>query len=82
MNNKQILKKLYIAQSKYESSVGYVEALIKDNIPFDFSVIFQDSDGWLLLNAGTNNLAPLDSCLIVIENNGTLTEEDFKQLAI
>ena len=78
MNNKQIMNKLSKAQSKYQSAVGDIEVELIDKILFDFTVIYQDSDGWCILNAYTADLAPVQSCLNIIKNKGFLSVEDFK----
>ena len=82
MNNKQILKKLHKTQCNYESSVTDVEKTIFGKVGFEFKIIYQDSDGWCLLNSETSDLAPFDSCLSIIEDVGFLSENSFKQLCI
>lgn len=78
MNNKQIMSKLIKAQGKYEGAVGDIEVELIDKILFDFTVIYQDSDGWCILNAYTADLAPVKSCLDIIKKKGVLSVEDFK----
>lgn len=78
MNNKQILKDLNKAQLEYMSIVGEIEGSLIDKINFDFTILYQDSDGWCVLNTYTADLAPISSCLKIIENKGVLSVEDFK----
>lgn len=72
----RLLKKLLIAQSKYEGVIGNVEYSISDKVEFDFSIFWQPSDGFVMLAFDRYN-APLDKLLRIIQQKGRLTEEDY-----
>lgn len=72
----RLLKKLLIAQSKYEGAIGNVESSISDKVEFDFSIFWQPSDGFVMLAFDRYN-APLDNLLRIIQQKGRLTEEDY-----
>lgn len=77
INPNKLILNLNKAHGKYLSAIGDVEELISDKVEFDFSILFQDSDGFVMLNPDGSYNAPLDKCLEIIKNKGVLTTEDY-----
>ena len=70
------------AESKYRNAVGEIEKQLIGKIKFEFSIQYQPSDGFCILDINHNFLAPIDDCLSIIKDKGILTYEDFKQWCI
>jgi len=77
---KSAFKKLNTAHSKYQSAIGSLEAEISTAFDFDFSIIYQNSDGFVIEHNSYN--APLSECLGIIIKKGILTEEEFFNISI
>lgn len=77
-----LLRKLMIAQRKYDSAIGNVEAILADKIEFDFSIIWQPSDGFVILDVDGHHNAPLARCLDVILLKGKLSLSDYMRETI
>ncbi len=73
---KRIMKKLKNAESRYSSVVGSVEAEIADKVDFDFNILYQESDGFVMLAFDARN-APIDNLLKIIKEKGKLTKDDY-----
>jgi len=76
---KRLMNKLRNAQSKYCGAIGSVEAEIADKVEFDFNILYQESDGWVMLaeiNDDSKN-AGLYFLLEIIKQKGVLTEDDY-----
>lgn len=73
-------KALHKAHGKYQSEIGNIEQKLTGYIDFDFGVLYQPSDGFVIYaevsKYGASN-APLDSCLKIIADKGKLTEQDY-----
>jgi len=82
MVTNRMMKKLESYKSKYDSVIGEVESSLSDKILFDFSVFYQPSDGFVVLNYDTSANAPLNSCLDWIRSNGELSESDHEGLSL
>ncbi len=78
---KRIINKLINAQSKYNSVIGAVEQEISDKVEFDFSIFWQPSDGFVIVDDGMGN-APISKCLEIINKRGRLTKDDFDGVCI
>ena len=77
----EVLKKLNLAQAKYEKAMGEARNSIADKVDFNFSVQWQPSDGWTIVD-DNSNVAPMEYVLSVIKRKGRLSYEDFKDGAI
>lgn len=81
---KRLMNKLHTAQSKYDSTVGDVEAAIVDKVQFDFNILHQESDGWVMLARidGDSKNAGLNQLLEIIKKKGVLSEDDYMKHSI
>lgn len=73
---KKILNQLSKAQSNYKAAINKAEAEIEDKIDFDFYIMYQPSDGFVVVSDDTN--APLADCLLIIKEKGRLSYEDYR----
>lgn len=62
----------------YESQCEVLNKLLKDKIEFDFFVMYQHSDGFVIVHQEENHNALLKNCLKIIEREGFLTFEDYR----
>lgn len=69
--------KLAKAQASVNSASENLERELSDAIEFDFSIQHQQSDGNCILKLNSAQLAPLGACILIIERDGKLTEEQF-----
>lgn len=74
--------RLLVSRSKYESSVDSLNAYIARASEGDYFIEYKESDGFVLVNYDLEFVAPLDSCLSIIEQKGTLSFDDFYSLTI
>lgn len=79
---KNIIEKLNKAQIKYELLKSDIEKYLSDKILFDFFLEWQPSDGWTIVATEHANVAPLKSCLQVIEKEKYLNYDQFCKLTI
>jgi len=81
---KRLMNKLRNAQSKYNSVIGSVEAEIADKVKFDFNILYQESDGWVMVAEidGDSKNAGLDFLLEIIKQKGVLIEDDYLKHSI
>lgn len=77
MKPKVVINKLNSALGKYNSAIGSIEADLCGKIDFEFAIIYQPSDGFVLLDTANANNAPLSTCLKIIEEKGHLSHEDY-----
>ena len=75
-SNINTLKKLKIAQVKYEQAIDDARNKISDKVDFNFSVQWQPSDGWTIVD-DNSNVAPMEYVLNVIKSKGRLSYNDF-----
>lgn len=76
----RIETKLERAHSKYISIIEGVEADLASKIDFEFSILYQSADGFVIEHEAHN--APISSCLRIIDKKGRLTEEDYFKVTI
>lgn len=76
------LRSLQSAHSKYTKAVLRLEDQISPYVKFVFSITFDRSDGFLLLNEEEASVSRLDQCLSVIKRTGVLSVEDHQNLSI
>lgn len=79
---KKIINKLNKAESVYNGVINSVEVSLADKIDFEFSIIYQSSDGFVILCEETNHNAPIKPCLEIIEKKGRLSFEDYMEYSI
>lgn len=80
-NVMDVLKKLNIAQAKYEKAMGEAKNSIADKVDFNFSVQWQPSDGWTIVDDNAY-VATISHVLSVIKIKGRLSYDDFRDGAI
>lgn len=78
---KKLINKLYNAQSKYDGQVGSVESEIADKVEFDFGILWQQADGWVMVAFDGCN-SPIEPLLEIIKNKGSLNKDDYMTLSI
>lgn len=71
------------AQLKLEAAIEAMEDILREKIEFDFSVQFQPSDGFTILEIdNSRNTASLKSCMNIIRKKGKLSVEDFLEITV
>jgi hypothetical protein len=75
-------EKLIFVKSKLDSIIRTLESEIDGKVEFRFGIEYQPSDGWCLLNQDNADLSPLKICLLIIEEKGYLTLDDFNNNGI
>lgn len=78
---KRILNKLNTLHHKYAAEITHAESQIGDKIEFEFFILWQQSDGFVIGDLDGGN-APLGECLEVISEKGNFTHDDFEALKI
>lgn len=73
--------KLINAKLKYDSEVCNFENKLSSKIDFEFSIFWQPSDGFVILDLFTHN-AYLFECLKTIKEFGKLSHDDYLRLCI
>lgn len=77
------IEKMETLRIKYEGEMGRVASLVQPFCDFECSVGHQAADGFVLESAVEGmDIAPLSSCLRIIDRKGRLSYEDFKQSCI
>lgn len=75
-------KALISQHSKYMGAKGNLENELEDKILFDFSIVYMEGGGFMVLNYETSSVAEIDKCITHIEENGTLGEDDHEWYCI
>lgn len=70
------------AHLKYEAARGLIEAEFTKYIDFEFSIVYQYSDGHVLLHADSASVAPLNICIDHIKEYRKLSEKEFMRYVI
>lgn len=76
------VNKLVKAKEKYDLEILNIENQIRNKVDFVFSILYQESDGFVVLSEETSENARLTICLRVINEKGKLSYEDYKKLTI
>lgn len=82
MEPKITFKKLIEAHQKYLAAIGRMERELEGKVEFQYFVIHQQSDGFVLVHSEYNMNARLKDCLEIIQRKGTLSYEDYEAVAI
>ena len=69
------IKKINNARLKYYKAISNLESKIIDRVKFDFFILYQEADNFVLCYDGYNS--PLLECLMEIKKNGILTLKFF-----
>jgi hypothetical protein len=71
------LKKLEVIKQKYDLEIKSIENKLKPFVDFDFFIMYQPSDGFVVVHEEIAHNAPLGSCVDIIKRNGKLGYEDY-----
>jgi len=71
------LKKLIEAKVKYDKVINNFRESLKPHIQFDFFIMHQPSDGFVIVHDEFCHNAPLYKCIDIINAKGTLCYEDY-----
>ena len=81
-----ILKKksnaLWKAHTVLEATENEMRLMLNPFICFEYSITYCPGDGYCILNAESNNVAPMESCIKVIEDTGKLSWKDHEAISI
>jgi len=72
------IKKINNARLAYINTIECLESKIRDNVQFDFFVLYQESSGFVICHNAYN--ASLLECLKEIKKNGILTLNFFMNI--
>jgi hypothetical protein len=75
-------KKLKKTHNEYEAQCSYMANILSEKIEFEFFVMYQYSDGFVIVHKEDNHNAPLHSCIAIIDEKGFLSFEDYRFLCI
>ena len=68
---------LVLAKYKYDAAIAKIENTLRNKVKFEFAVLFQQSDGFVILHTEETRNAPLSACLDIIKGKGELTYKDY-----
>lgn len=75
------MKKLEKAYYKYSSAIGTMEGLLSGLTDFDFGILYQTGDGFVIADDDCKN-APLDECIRIIKKEGFLSHYRYTKITI
>ena len=76
-------KKLTIAHGAFEFQRQLLVQLLSGHTVFQIDILWQPGDGFVVLDVESgSDLVPLDDCIRIIEEEGTLTRKEFKNHCI
>lgn len=78
----ELLEKLKGAHRRYQNVIALANKKLRNKVGFPCFVMYQESDGFVLVDEEDGNNAPLSSCLTVIEQKGFLSLEDYMDIRI
>ena len=79
---KNYIKLINNAHDKLQKIINNAEENLKDKIEFDFFIMHQPSDGYVVVHKECMHNAPLSLCLLVIKEKGILSYDDYIKYAI
>lgn len=82
MKLKREVNKLTTAKARYDTAVVELESKISDAVEFEFGIIYQPSDGFVILHVEGSHNAPLECCLDIIKGDGVLSYEEYQGICI
>ena len=71
------LKKLVKAKQTYEKEIDNVYEKLKPFVEFDFFVMNQQGDGFVIVDKENSHNARLSRCILVIERDGVLNYDNY-----
>jgi hypothetical protein len=77
MKARKLYGRLQIVQELYDEAIKSIEREIEHKVDFKFFIMFQSSDGFVLVHEENCHNAPLEKCLEIIEKKGCLSYEDY-----
>jgi hypothetical protein len=81
-NINKLVRRVLKTRDDYKSAVERLEYELKDLVEFEFYVIYQPSDGFVILHEEKAHNAPLYKCIDIIKEKGMLTYKDYLREAI
>jgi hypothetical protein len=78
----QEYKNLKTIHDKYEAQCSYMNNILSEKIEFDFFVMYQYTDGFVVVHKEDNYNAPLQLCIEIIKEKEVLSFEDYRYLCI
>ena len=85
MNTTRLKKKsnsLWNAHNKLEDIILELKLMLNPYITFEFNLTYCPGDGYCILDAETDEVAPLDSCIKIIEDTGKITRKEHNSIII
>lgn len=70
------------AHEKYLSEINKIQTQLKDFVEFEFFIVAQEGDGFVIVHIEETHNAPLEMCISIIKEKGTLTYSDYKAIQI
>jgi hypothetical protein len=77
-----IISALNNARKQYNKSLSYAQKRIQKKVEFDFYIMYQESDGFVIVDKEESHNAHLSTCLYIIEQKGRLSLDDFMDARI
>jgi len=74
------ISKLMAAKSKYDKEIAALEDRLSPFIEFDFFIIWQQGDGFVIVSDDVNS--SLEKCIEIIQKEEKLTFNDFLENSI
>lgn len=77
VSSKRELKKLETAKSKYDATIATIEAKLSPFVEFEFTVFYQQTDGFVVLDVERSRNMTIDNAIDTINEDGSLTVNNF-----
>lgn len=77
-----ILAKLTNVEKVWDKEVEAVTEKLAPYIQWEFNVVHQPSDGWMILHVETGQLARINDCLLIIRKEGVLSFNSYDKVCI
>jgi hypothetical protein len=71
------LRKLIKAKQKYELEIDTLYKKIERYVEFKFFIMYQPSDGFVIVHYDNQHNAPLSRCIAIIEDKAKLSYKDY-----
>jgi len=76
------LKKLIKAKQKYDLEIDTLYKKIQPYVEFDFFIMYQPSDGFVIVHNENSHNAQLSRCVEIIEDKGKLSYDEYLEECI
>lgn len=75
-------KSLIEAKQKYDAEIKLIEQKLRPRIRFDFFIMYQPSDGFVIVDIEGYHNAPLSQCVAIINRKRQLTYKNYLHIRI